>query len=90
MRYYLENNALAQNEDVDEEGGSNPFYLTLAVAEACRSAENKVFDAINQSIESIVIETGAKILIIDNLTYLNTENEKARNALPLMKHLNLQ
>lgn len=51
---YLENNALAKNEDVDEEGGSNPFYLTLAVAEACRSAEYKVFDAINQSIIAVM------------------------------------
>jgi len=33
------------------------------------------------------METGAKILIIDNLTYLKNETEKAKDALPLMKHL---
>lgn len=42
---------------------------------------------LNQSMERSIIETGAKILIIDNLTYLKSENEKAKDALPLMKHL---
>ena len=42
---------------------------------------------LNQSMEQCIIETGAKILIIDNLTYLKSENEKAKDALPLMKHL---
>jgi hypothetical protein len=39
------------------------------------------------SLEESVIKTGAKILIIDNLTYLKNETEKARDALPLMKEL---
>jgi RecA-family ATPase len=39
------------------------------------------------SLERSIIETGAKILIIDNLTYLKNETEKAKDALPLMKHL---
>ena len=42
---------------------------------------------LNQSLEQSIIETGAKILIIDNLTYLKNETEKAKDALPLMKHL---
>jgi len=42
---------------------------------------------LNDSMELSIIETGAKILIIDNLTYLKSENEKAKDALPLMKHL---
>jgi len=42
---------------------------------------------LNDSMERSIIETGAKILIIDNLTYLKSENEKAKDALPLMKHL---
>ena len=37
--------------------------------------------------ERSIIETGAKVLIIDNLTYLKNETEKAKDALPLMKHL---
>jgi RecA-family ATPase len=39
------------------------------------------------SIERSIIRTGAKILIIDNLTYLSSETEKARDAMPLMKLL---
>ncbi|MBT3748570.1 MAG: AAA family ATPase [Bacteroidetes bacterium] len=44
-------------------------------------------DYLNDSLEKAVVETGAKVLIIDNLTYLRTENEKAKDALPLMKNL---
>lgn len=44
-------------------------------------------DYLNHSFERAIIETGAKILIIDNLTYLRNETEKAKDALPLMKHL---
>jgi RecA-family ATPase len=39
------------------------------------------------SIEKSIIDTGAKILIIDNITYLKNETEKAKDALPLMKYL---
>jgi RecA-family ATPase len=50
--------------------------------------ENQNFeDFLNYSLERTIIETGAKILIIDNITYLKTETEKAKDALPLMKHL---
>ena len=41
----------------------------------------------NFSIEKSIIETGARILIIDNLTYLKSATESAKDALPLMKHL---
>jgi len=44
-------------------------------------------DYLNFSLEKSIIEKGAKILIIDNLTYLKNETEKAKDALPLMKHL---
>jgi len=44
-------------------------------------------DFISSSIEQAVQSTGAKVLIIDNLTYLKNETEKAKEALPLMKHL---
>ena len=42
---------------------------------------------LNQSLERTVSETGAKVLIIDNLTYLRSGTETAKDALPLMKHL---
>lgn len=44
-------------------------------------------DYLAYSIEKAIDETGATVLIIDNLTYLRTETEKAKDALPLMKHL---
>ena len=44
-------------------------------------------DYLNYSFEQSIVETGAKVLIIDNLTYLKNENEKAKDALPLMKQL---
>lgn len=44
-------------------------------------------DYMNFSIEKSITETGAKILIIDNLTYLKSATENAKDALPLMKHL---
>lgn len=39
------------------------------------------------SIEDAVVQSGARVIIIDNLTYLCNEIEKARYAAPLMKHL---
>jgi hypothetical protein len=42
---------------------------------------------LNQSIEDAIITTGAKVIIIDNITYIGTENEQAKFALPLMKQL---
>lgn len=44
-------------------------------------------DFLNFSLERSIIETRAKVLIIDNLTYLKNETERAKDALPLMKHL---
>jgi predicted transcriptional regulator len=40
------------------------------------------------SIEQSVINDDIKILIIDNITYLKSDTEKAKDALPLMKLLN--
>lgn len=40
-----------------------------------------------KSLEQSIIDTGAKILIIDNITYLKNETERSKDALPLMKYL---
>jgi len=48
---------------------------------------NNFEDFLNHSFEQSIIETGAKVLIIDNLTYLKNETERAKDALPLMKYL---
>lgn len=39
------------------------------------------------SLEKSISETGSRVLIVDNITYLKNETEKAKDALPLMKHL---
>ena len=44
-------------------------------------------DYLYDSLESLIVERKTKILVIDNLTYLRTETEKAKDALPLMKEL---
>jgi len=48
----------------------------------------KDFDEyLSACLERCIAQTGSKIVVIDNLTYLRSENEKAKDALPLMKHL---
>ena len=44
-------------------------------------------DFLQASLDTTIVSTGAKVLVIDNLTYLRDETENARNALPLMKFL---
>lgn len=46
-------------------------------------------DLIIQSLETSIKETGTRVVIVDNLTYLGTETEKAKTAGPLMKRLNM-
>ena len=47
----------------------------------------KLESYICDSLELAIIHANSKILIIDNLTFLNNDTEKAKDALPLMKHL---
>jgi hypothetical protein len=42
---------------------------------------------LSQSLERTISETKTKVIIIDNLTYLRSGTETAKDALPLMKHL---
>lgn len=44
-------------------------------------------DTLIADLEASVVHNNAKILIIDNITYLRTETEQAKDALPLMKQL---
>ncbi len=63
-------------------------FLRSEIDTDCEIPENQTFeDYLNLSLERSIIETGAKVLIIDNITYLKSETEKAKDALPLMKHL---
>lgn len=49
--------------------------------------EGNIEEYIHDAIEQALIEHSSKILIIDNITYLRNETEKAKDALPLMKSL---
>jgi RecA-family ATPase len=44
-------------------------------------------DYLHDSIQQTIMNTDARVLIIDNLTYLRNETERAKDALPLMKQL---
>lgn len=44
-------------------------------------------DFLNESLEKVIKATGAKVVIVDNITYLRSGTEKANDALPLMKQL---
>lgn len=85
IRYCVKNEAekrLENHYSFDEN------FKRLEINPDAEIPKNKSFeDYLNQSLEQSITETGAKILIIDNLTYLKNETEKAKDALPLMKHL---
>jgi len=56
--------------------------------EADLDSEFVDFDSyLHASLEGAITSTGAKILVVDNLTYLKNETERAKDALPLMKFL---
>ncbi len=64
------------------------YFIRVEINPDATIPEAQTFeDYLNHSLELIITETGAKVLIIDNLTYLKNETEKAKDALPLMKHL---
>lgn len=48
----------------------------------------KFEDYIMQRIEAYVKQTGATVLVVDNITFFRDEQEKAKDALKLMKQLN--
>jgi RecA-family ATPase len=50
--------------------------------------QHKTFEEyLFESLQQTISETGAKILIVDNITYLRNATETAKDALPLMKSL---
>jgi len=67
---------------------SNNFYRAEMKTDIDMPPGFKDFDEyLSACFERSIVQTGSKVLVIDNLTYLRGENEKARDALPLMKHL---
>ena len=44
-------------------------------------------DYLADAFEKVIVSTGSKVVIVDNITFLRAETENAKNALPLMKLL---
>lgn len=63
-------------------------FLRVEINPEADFPEDASFEfALSNAIERVITDNGAKIVIIDNITYLRHENERAKDALPLMKHL---
>ncbi|MCC7401392.1 MAG: AAA family ATPase [Chitinophagaceae bacterium] len=76
------------SENFTNHYGFDNNFIRVEINPDAAIPENQTFeDYLNHSLERSIAETGARGLIIDNLTYLKNETEKAKDALPLMKHL---
>ncbi|MGB0430926.1 MAG: AAA family ATPase [Bacteroidia bacterium] len=68
------------------------FHSNLIRVEINRHSElpeGKTFEeCVSAAIEGLILKYQSKVVIIDNITYLKTDNEKAKDALALMKELN--
>lgn len=74
--------------NVDHFVFSDNFYRAEIDPDASLPAKFRNFeDYLNFSLEFHLAKTKAKVLIVDNLTYLRQETERAKDALPLMKEL---
>lgn len=66
----------------------DPNFKRVEIDPDAEIPENIPFEKhLDSSLEKSIVKTKAKILIIDNITYLKNETEKAKDALPLMKNL---
>ena len=54
-----------------------------------RLAEEGVDGGLISALEEKVVETGAKVLVVDNISYIKDSQEKTNEALTLMKRLNM-
>lgn len=67
----------------------NPNFLRSELdIEKIRNDNSDFEEQILSSLETEVLKHEAKVLIVDNITYLKNETEKAKDALRLMKILN--
>ena len=68
---------------------SQNFFRAVIDPYSEKASRFKTFEEyLNFSIEYQIAESKAKILIVDNITWLVSQTEKAKDALPLMKELN--
>ena len=62
-------------------------FLRAEIDPDTEGPEGKFEEFLHASLDSMISDEGIRILIVDNITYLSAETEKAKDALPLMKHL---
>lgn len=65
----------------------NDNFLRAEIDPDTDVPNGKFEDFLHDSLDKLIEETKAKVLIVDNITYLSSETEKAKDALPLMKQL---
>jgi len=85
VRYSVKNEA---QKVFEQHYSFDDNFIRVEINPDAEIPESQSFEHyLNHSLEQSIVETKAKILIIDNVTYLKSETEKAKDALPLMKHL---
>jgi RecA-family ATPase len=76
------------SKDYREHYSFSEYLIRVEIdPEADVPREQDFNEIINSEIERAILRHGAKVLIVDNITYLKTETEKSKDAIPLMKHL---
>lgn len=84
-RYSVKENDVLTNHYIFDDG----FLRTVINRNAEMPKRFKNFEEyLNFSLEFEVVQTETRILIVDNITYLKSATETAKDALPLMKELN--
>lgn len=74
--------------EAGEQYAFNPHFYRIEINTDAIMPDGQSFEEqLYYSLERTVLEQQAKVLIIDNLTYLRNETEKAKDAAPLMKQL---
>ncbi len=66
---------------------SDHFFRAELEVESTLEAGYSLEEQLFASLERALVLTKASVLIVDNITYLRTETERASHALPLMKEL---
>jgi archaellum biogenesis ATPase FlaH len=66
---------------------SDHFFRAELEADSTLEEGNSLEEQLFASLERALDSTKASVLIVDNITYLRTETERASHALPLMKEL---
>jgi KaiC/GvpD/RAD55 family RecA-like ATPase len=75
-------------KDYEEEYLFSPNFLRAELDPDLELPDGISFDDyLPTAFEKAIMETSARVLIVDNLTYLRSETEKAQDAISLMKHL---